>query len=86
MYLAMEYVEGPPLARLIQTNGTLPLLRVADIVRQVAEGLDAAHRLGIVHRDIKPDNILVGRHHDGRDRVKVVDRHLGKRCTRRANR
>ena len=73
IYLAMEYVEGSSLARLIQANGSLPVLRVADIVRQIADGLDAAHRLGIVHRDLKPDNILVGRHHDGRDRVKVVD-------------
>ncbi len=73
IYLAMEYVEGSSLARLIQTNRALPLLRAADIVRQIADGLDAAHRLGIVHRDLKPDNILVGQHHDGRDRVKVVD-------------
>ncbi len=73
IYLAMEYVEGSSLARLIKTDGVLPMLRAADIVRQIADGLDAAHRLGIVHRDLKPDNILVGRHHDGRDRVKVVD-------------
>jgi serine/threonine protein kinase len=73
IYLAMEYVEGSSLARLIQTNRALSLLRTADIVRQIADGLDAAHRLGIVHRDLKPDNILVGQHHDGRDRVKVVD-------------
>ena len=73
IYLAMEYVEGVSLARLIETNGALPVVRAADIIRQIADGLDAAHRLGIVHRDLKPDNILVGRHHDGRDRVKVVD-------------
>ncbi|MFI5232524.1 MAG: protein kinase [Gemmatimonadales bacterium] len=73
IYLAMEYVEGSSLARLIETNGALPLLRTAGIIRQIADGLDAAHQLGIVHRDLKPDNILVGRHHDGRDRVKVVD-------------
>ena len=84
IYLAMEYVEGSSLARLIQTNrarlAPLPA-REQTIVRQIADGLDAAHRLGIVHRDLKPDNILVGQHHDGRDRVKVVDFGISKAAT-----
>lgn len=73
VYLAMEYIEGESLARLLATRGALPPTRAADITRQIAEGLDVAHRLGIVHRDLKPDNVLVGSDHDGRDRVKVVD-------------
>ncbi len=73
VYLAMEYIEGESLARLLATNGALPPRRAADITRQIADGLDVAHRLGIVHRDLKPDNVLVGLGHDGRDTVKVVD-------------
>jgi eukaryotic-like serine/threonine-protein kinase len=73
VYLAMEFIEGKPLSHLISAHGALPAQRAAGIIRQIADGLDAAHRLGIVHRDLKPDNILVGEHHDGRDKVKVVD-------------
>src|SRR4029077_18854337 len=62
VYLAMEFVEGASLARVIAGSGALPAARAADIASQIAAGLDAAHRLGIVHRDLKPDNILVGSH------------------------
>jgi serine/threonine-protein kinase len=82
IYLAMEYVEGSSLAKLIADQGSLPVTRTAEIIRQVADGLDAAHRLGIVHRDLKPDNILVGTHHDGRDRVKIVDFGISKAARR----
>ncbi len=73
VYLAMEFIEGESLARVVASRGALSAVRAADVTRQVADGLDAAHRHGIIHRDLKPDNILVGTHHDGRDRVKVVD-------------
>ena len=73
VYLAMEYIEGESLARLLATAGALAAPRAADITRQIADGLDVAHRLGIVHRDLKPDNVLIGAAHDGRDTVKVVD-------------
>ncbi|MGH7655851.1 MAG: serine/threonine-protein kinase [Gemmatimonadaceae bacterium] len=82
IYLAMEYVEGSSLAKLIADQGSLTVARTAEIIRQVADGLDAAHRLGIVHRDLKPDNILVGTHHDGRDRVKIVDFGISKAARR----
>ena len=61
-YIFMEYVDGPPLERLL--NGPEPLDRetMLSIFRQTAIGLDYAHKKGIVHRDIKPANILV---HDG---------------------
>ena len=74
VYLAMEYVSGDTLKNLLAKTGPLSLERTARIIRQVADGLDAAHRLGIVHRDLKPDNILVTVDDaDGSDRCKVVD-------------
>ncbi|MBL0938787.1 MAG: serine/threonine protein kinase [Gemmatimonadaceae bacterium] len=74
VYLAMEYVQGDTLKNLLANEGPLSPERTGRIVRQVADGLDAAHRLGIVHRDLKPDNILVTTDEsDGTDRCKVVD-------------
>lgn len=73
IYLAMEFVDGPPLTSVIEQQGALPPKRAADIVRQTAEALAVAHDMGIVHRDLKPDNIMVARTRDGGDLVKVVD-------------
>lgn len=58
-YIVMEYVEGKNLKELIREEGILPVNRAVDIARQICEGLDHAHDSGIVHRDIKPHNILV---------------------------
>lgn len=58
-YLTMEYIEGTPLARIIDRFGGMPLGRVIGIARQIAAGLGAAHAVGIVHRDLKPENVLV---------------------------
>ncbi|HEX6533872.1 MAG TPA: serine/threonine-protein kinase [Gemmatimonadaceae bacterium] len=73
IYLAMEYVEGESLTKLMEREGALSPERAASITRQVADALDAAHDIGIVHRDLKPDNIMIARHRDGSDLVKVVD-------------
>jgi len=73
IYLAMEFVEGPPLTDLIEQLGALPPLRAADIARQAADALAVAHDMGIVHRDLKPDNIMIAKNRDGSDLVKVVD-------------
>ena len=73
IYLAMEFVDGPTLTKLIDELGALPPLRAATIVNQTAEALAVAHDMGIVHRDLKPDNIMITRNRDGSDCVKVVD-------------
>jgi len=73
VYLAMEFVAGRTLKDLVDKEGPLPLARAVSFVRQVADGLDAAHRLGIVHRDLKPDNILVVRDERGVERCKIAD-------------
>src|SRR5204863_2877946 len=73
IYLAMEFVDGPPLTKLIEEEGPLPATRAAAIIRQAADALAVAHDMGIVHRDLKPDNIMIARSRDGSDIVKVVD-------------
>src|SRR5262249_22903622 len=62
-YLVLEYVEGQSLSDLINRDGPLELTRAIGIIGQIADGLAAAQRLGIVHRDVKPGNILLS--HDG---------------------
>ena len=73
IYLAMEFVDGPPLTGVIEQQGALPAKRAAEIVRQTSEALAAAHDMGIVHRDLKPDNIMIAKTRDLTDLVKVVD-------------
>ncbi|MEP6691433.1 MAG: protein kinase, partial [Gemmatimonadaceae bacterium] len=73
IYLAMEYVDGEPLTKVMERVGAVPVARASEIARQVALALDAAHELGIVHRDLKPDNIMIAAGRAGADVVKVVD-------------
>ena len=73
VYLAMQYVEGETLTQLVRANGALPIPRAVEIIRQAAEGLHAAHGLGIVHRALKPDTIMETKERAGLDCVKVVD-------------
>ncbi|MFQ5732968.1 MAG: protein kinase [Planctomycetaceae bacterium] len=60
-FLVMEHVEGIELQELIETGGPVPFAQACDIIRQTAIGLHAAHQTGIVHRDVKPANIIIDR-------------------------
>jgi len=61
-YIVMELVEGTDLRRYLRSRGMLAVDRAIIIAHDVALGLGVAHRRGIVHRDVKPQNVLVGRH------------------------
>ena len=58
-YIVMELVEGKPLSKIIRDEAPLNYNRVIDYSKQIASGLSAAHKHGIIHRDVKPHNILV---------------------------
>lgn len=71
-FLVMELVRGETLFHAIRRDGPLAVIRAANIVRQVAEGLAAAHRVGYVHRDLKPSNIMLVMSPAG-EQVKILD-------------
>lgn len=83
-YYAMEYVDGLSLAQLVERHGPVPAARAAHLLRQVCSSLAQAHAQNIVHRDIKPQNIMVAR--NSGDVVKVLDfglvKHLDEEETR----
>ena len=66
-YIAMEVIEGRSLKELIMTRGPLPIAQALSYTHEILEALRFAHRHGIIHRDIKPHNILIG------ERLKVTD-------------
>ena len=68
-FLVMEYVEGRDLQQIVKAEGPLDYIPAAEYIRQAAEGLAHAHKAGLIHRDVKPANLLV----DRKGLVKVLD-------------
>ncbi len=68
-FIAMEYIDGQNLKYHMLTHGPMDPLRALNYTRQIAEGLETAYKQGVVHRDIKPQNILI----TSKDVVKIVD-------------
>jgi serine/threonine protein kinase/tetratricopeptide (TPR) repeat protein len=73
-FISMMFVEGQDLHEVIRECGRMPVARLVNIARQLASALDAAHAEGVVHRDLKPRNVLI----DGSDQVYVSDFGLAK--------
>jgi serine/threonine protein kinase len=71
-YLVMSYFDGATLEERVRKDGPLPAAEAREVARQMAAGLLAAHRRNVLHRDVKPGNVLV-RQADGRWQVKLID-------------
>ena len=72
LFLTMRFIEGSDLRSLLEREGRMEPRRSVDIVSQVCEGLQAAHERGLVHRDVKPGNVLVA-FREGRERAYLTD-------------
>ncbi|MFC1586865.1 protein kinase [Planctomycetota bacterium] len=68
-YIAMQYVKGRSLKDKLRETGKLPLQQAVKYMRQVVSGMAYAHRIGVIHRDVKPDNVLI----DHTDTAKIAD-------------
>ncbi len=73
LYIAMEFLDGRSLGRILRRDGPLTLGRMARIGEQISSAMAAAHRLDVVHRDLKPDNVFVLSDPGRQDFVKVLD-------------
>ncbi|MBK9516789.1 MAG: serine/threonine protein kinase [Anaeromyxobacter sp.] len=73
LYYVMEMLEGRTLGQLMRQEGPLPVPRALALLEQLCRALEAAHARGVVHRDVKPANILVELLPDGTERVKLID-------------
>ena len=73
-FIVMEYLEGPPLAKVLNNLAPLPLERAVDIALQISDALDYAHQRGVIHRDVNPSNIILLEN----GQVKVTDFGLAK--------
>jgi len=72
-YIAMEYLEGSDLSRVLDERGTLPVDEAVDYLLQACDAIAEAHARGIVHRDLKPANLFITQGRDGKPLVKVLD-------------
>src|SRR3954454_1050286 len=80
LYVTMRYVDGADLGRVIAERGLLDPALAAEVVAQVGAALDAAHRRGLVHRDVKPANIVLA-DQDGHPRASLMDSGLSRAAT-----
>lgn len=78
LFIAMELIRGRTLHEVVQTDGAFSVERCVRIGSQICDALEAAHTVGIVHRDLKLENVIVLEHPPGRDLVKVLDFGLAK--------
>jgi tRNA A-37 threonylcarbamoyl transferase component Bud32 len=78
-YYAMEFLSGASLQQVVDATGPQPVSRVVRILRDVALALEEAHTVGLIHRDVKPSNIMLARQGGAYDVVKVLDFGLVKR-------
>lgn len=72
-FMVMDFVNGEPLASAISRSGCLPLSRCIDVAMQAADALAHAHKAGVIHRDLKPGNIMLVTDDSGREQVRIVD-------------
>ncbi len=77
LYLTMEYIEGPSLAALLHARGPLPISMTLGVLAEIADALHHAHLAGVIHRDLKPHNLMLADHPDGKI-VKMLDFGLAK--------
>jgi len=77
-YLVMEYLDGCSLADVLRDEGALPIAWAVDVLQQTGSAVEEAHRAGILHRDLKPDNIWLEPNRRGGYTVKVLDFGLAK--------
>ena len=71
-YIVMEYVDGITLKQYIDRNGRLPIKEATSIAIQIGQGIEAAHNANIIHRDIKPQNVLISRKVRSKLRILVL--------------
>ena len=81
-YIVMEYVDGPPLDRVLAAQGRLQLARAVSLIRQAALALLAAHERDVLHRDLKPGNLMITTVPGLGETVKVVDFEIGRASCR----
>ncbi len=72
-YMVMEYLAGPTLAAIVRDYSPMPLQRALWIFSGLCAAVEAGHRRGVIHRDLKPGNVILSRGDDGRETVKVLD-------------